>query len=231
MIPPEKLSIKKWAEEDRPREKMLKHGFAALSNAELIAILIGSGNRNESAVELSRRILADFDNNIDKLSNTSVEALIQYNGMGQAKAINVLAALELGKRRQLLPKNQIKKITSSADVYNVMARYLEKLPHEEFWVLFLNRANNIIDKAFVSKGGISGTVVDVRVIIKQAIDKQVSSLILVHNHPSGNLNPSKADIDITRKISEAANFFELKVLDHIIISRNGFKSFADEGLI
>lgn len=231
MIPPEKLSIKKWAEEDRPREKMLKHGFAALSNAELIAILIGSGNRNESAVELSRRILSDFDNNIDKLSNTSVEALIQYNGMGQAKAINVLAALELGKRRQLLPKNQIKKITSSADVYNVMARYLEKLPHEEFWVLFLNRANNIIDKAFVSKGGISGTVVDVRVIIKQAIDKQVSSLILVHNHPSGNLNPSKADIDITRKISEAANFFELKVLDHIIISRNGFKSFADEGLI
>lgn len=227
----EKISIKNWAVEDRPREKILRHGFASLSNAELIAILIGSGNRNESAVELSRRILADFKNDLDLLGKTSIDKLMGYNGMGEAKSISVIAALELGRRRQLSGKNEIHKINCSNDVFLLMAIDLEEIPHEEFWVLFLDRANNVIDKTRISQGGISGTVIDVRIILKQAIEKLASSIILVHNHPSGNLTPSKADNEITKKTSDAAKLFDIKVLDHIIVAKNKFTSFADEGLL
>jgi DNA repair protein RadC len=227
----EKLSIKQWAVEDRPREKMLKHGFASLSNAELMAILIGSGNRNESAVELSRRILSDFNNDLDILGKTSTDKLMSYKGMGEAKTINVLAALELGKRRQLDGHKKLTKITSSADVYNLFAIELAELQHEEFWILYLDRGNNVVDKSKISQGGVSGTVIDVRIIMKKAIEKLVSSLILVHNHPSQNLTPSKADIDITHKTNNAAALLDIKVLDHIIVAGNNYTSFADEGIL
>ena len=226
-----KLSIKNWAVEDRPREKMLKHGFAALSDAELIAILIGSGNRDESAVELSRRMLSDFKNELDRLGNATVDRLMQYKGMGEAKTINVLAALELGKRRQLSRKNKRHKINCSEDVFSLMAIDLTGLLHEEFWVLFLDRANHVIDRTRVSQGGISGTVIDVRIILKQAIEKLASSIILVHNHPSGNLTPSQADLDITKKASEAAKLIDIKVIDHLIVAGDEFMSFADDGFI
>ena len=227
----EKLSIKNWAVEDRPREKMLKHGFAALSNAELMAILIGSGNRDESAVELSRRILSDFKNELDLLGSATVDRLMQYKGMGEAKTINVLAALELGKRRQLSKKGRQNKINSSEDVFHVMAVDLLDLSHEEFWVLYLDRANHIIDRTRISQGGVSGTLIDVRIILKQAIEKLATSIILVHNHPSGNLSPSQADFNITKKAEEAAKLFDIKVLDHLILAGDKFMSFADDGFI
>lgn len=227
----EKLSIKKWSVEDRPREKMLKHGFAALSNAELIAILIGSGNREESAVELSRRMLADFKNELELLGCASVDRIMQFKGMGEAKAINVLAALELGKRRLLARKNKLYKIACSNDVYELMVLDLSGLIHEEFWVLYLDRANQVLDKCRISQGGVSGTVIDIRLILKQAIEKLASSIILVHNHPSGNLSPSKADLDITQKASEAAKLIDMKVLDHLIIAGDKFVSLADDGFI
>jgi DNA repair protein RadC len=227
----QKLSIKEWAVEDRPREKMLKHGFSALSNAELMAILIGSGNQNESAVELSRRILSDFKNNLDQIGKSSVEKLKKFNGIGEAKAINILAALELGRRRILTENGHQTKINSSEDAYECIKVELSDLTHEEFWAIYLDRANNVIDKSKISQGGVSGTVIDVRIILKQAIEKLASSIILAHNHPSGNLNPSQSDLDITRKASEASKLVDIKVLDHIIVAGNRFSSLADEGLI
>lgn len=227
----EKLSIKRWAVEDRPREKMLKHGFSALSNAELMAILIGSGNRQESAVELSRRILADFKNDLDQMGKASVDKLKSYKGMGEAKTINVLAALELGKRRQLTGSDKRPKVYTSNDAFNIMAIDLVELQHEEFWVLYLDRANNLIDKSRISQGGLTGTVIDVRIIMKQAIEKLASSIVLLHNHPSGNLNPSQADIDITKKAAEAAKLLDINVIDHLIIAGRKFMSFADDGLL
>jgi DNA repair protein RadC len=227
----QKLTIKEWALEDRPREKMLKHGFSALSNAELIAILIGSGNLTESAVELSRRILSDFKNNLDQIGKSSVEKLKGYNGIGEAKAINILAALELGRRRILAENGIQTKINSSEDAYECIKVELSDLTHEEFWVIYLDRANNVIDKSKISQGGISGTVIDVRIILKQAIEKLASSIILAHNHPSGNLSPSQSDLDITHKAGEASKLVDIKVLDHIIIAGNHFSSLADEGLI
>jgi DNA repair protein RadC len=227
----EKLSIKQWAADDRPREKMLKHGFSALSNAELMAILIGSGNTSESAVELSRRILSDFKNNLDTIGKSSVEQLTVYNGIGDAKAVNILAALELGRRRQLLSPNKQLKISSSEDVFNILKVDLLDLVHEEFWVIYLDRANNVIGKSRISQGGVSGTVIDVRIILKKAIEKLASSIILAHNHPSGNLTPSQSDLDITHKASEAAKLVDMKVLDHLIFSGSSYKSMADDGLI
>lgn len=227
----EKLSIKNWALEDRPREKMLKQGLAALSNAELMAILIGSGNRDESAVELSRRILSDFRNGLTELSSASVDKLSNYKGMGNAKSINVLAALELGKRQQFEKKSPSLKINCSNDVFQIMAVEMVNLNHEEFWVLYLNRGNQVIDKVKISQGGIAGTVIDARLILKHAIEKLASALVLVHNHPSGNLSPSNADIEITKKIVAGAGYMDIKVLDHLIIAHKQFTSFADEGLI
>jgi DNA repair protein RadC len=225
----QKLTIKNWAEDDRPREKMLKLGFLSLSDAELIAILIGSGNANESAVELARRILASYQQNLDNLGKTSVDKLKTFHGIGEAKAINILAALELGRRRHYSEKNNVQKITTSNDAFQHFAIELSNLQHEEFWVLFLNRANVVIDKARISQGGINGTVIDVRIIMRLAIEKVASSIILVHNHPSGNLNPSNSDLEITHKCTDAGKLLDIAVLDHIIVGGDKYLSLADDG--
>lgn len=226
-----KLSIKNWAVEDRPREKIMKQGMAALSNAELFAILIGSGNRDESAVELARRILADYKNDLDLLSRVSIKQLTKFKGMGPAKAINVMAALELGRRANLFVKTENSRITSSEDANKLMALNLKDLNHEEFWVLYLDRGNKVNEKHKISQGGITGTVIDLRLIMKKAVESLCVSIILVHNHPSGNLSPSQADLDITKKIKDAARLFDIKLLDHLIITQKAYTSFADEGLL
>lgn len=227
----EKLRIKDWAIEDRPREKMLSKGIRALSDAELIAILIGSGNTKETAVELSRRILQQTNNNLNELGKKTVEDLKKFKGIGEAKAINIIAALELGRRRKKTEPEQKIQINESQDVARIFAPLLEDLPHEEFWILLLNRSNRVIDKQMVSQGGISGTVIDVRMIMKAAIEKLASAIILCHNHPSGNLTVSEADKNITTKISEAGKWIDIPVLDHLIIGNNKFFSFADEGML
>ena len=225
------LSIKSWSEEDRPREKLMLKGRHTLTDAELIAILISTGNQNESAVELARKILLECDNNLNKLSRLNVQELMRLKGIGKAKAITILAALELGKRRKEIQDTKTIQVTGSKDAVNIFQPLLGDLLHEEFWVLFLNRANRIISKQQISTGGMSGTVADPRMIFKAALDQKALSIILCHNHPSGNLKPSKADEEITEKIKQAAGYFDIKVLDHIIVSDEGYYSFADEGLI
>ncbi len=227
----EKLSIKNWAVEDRPREKMLTKGIRTLSDAELIAILIGSGNLKETAVELSRRILAQANNNLHELARMSVDDLKKFKGVGEAKAINIMAALELGRRRKESEPEEKVQVTSSADVARIFQPLLGDLPHEEFWVLLLNRSNRVIDKQMVSQGGIAGTVTDVRIILKVAVEKLASSIILCHNHPSGNLQASEADRTITKKIKEAGKWMDIPVVDHVIIGNEKYFSFADKGLI
>lgn len=227
----EKLNIKSWAEEDRPREKLLSKGRSVLSDAELIAILIGSGNRNESAVELSKRILKSIDNDLNKLGRLSVKELIQFNGIGEAKAISIVAALELGRRRKNTDNQLNKNIKSSKDVFDEIIGVMSDLPHEEFWVLFLDRRNAVIKKSNVSKGGVSGTVADAKIIFKEAIQLLASAVILCHNHPSGNLKPSDADIQLTKKMKEIGNMMDVPVLDHLIVTDKSYFSFADEGLM
>ncbi|WP_372774909.1 DNA repair protein RadC [Mangrovibacterium sp.] len=226
-----KLSIKEWAVEDRPREKLLSKGTRSLSDAELMAILIGSGNSDESAVELSRRILAMADNNLNELGRKQIGDLLQFKGIGEAKALNIVAALELGRRRKEQTPSEKLKITSSQDAANFFRPFLEDLLIEEFWVLLLNRSNTVIDKFMVSQGGLTGTVIDVRIILKTALEKLSSALILCHNHPSGNARPSDADKNITAKIKNAAEIMEISVLDHIIIAHQQHFSFADEGIL
>lgn len=226
------LSIKNWALEDRPREKMLYKGAAVLTDAELLAIIIGSGTRKETAVELSRKILSASENNLSKLGKLSVEELVnRYKGIGPAKAISIVAALELGKRRKLHEIGNPEKITSSRDVYNMFQPVMADLNYEEFWVLYLNRANKVITKRRLSQGGVSGTVIDPRLVFKPGLELLASSVILCHNHPSGNLNPSDADIQITRKLKKAGEVLDISVLDHLIICENGYFSMADEGTI
>ena len=227
----EKLSIKNWAVEDRPREKMLSKGIRALSDAELIAILIGSGNSKETAVELSRRILASVKNNLNELAKLSVDDLQKFKGIGEAKAINIIAALELGRRRKESDTEEKLQINGSNDVARIFQPLLGDLPHEEFWVLMLNRSNRVIDKQMVSQGGISGTVIDVRIILKAAVERLASAIVLCHNHPSGNLQASEADQSITKKIKEAGALMDIAVLDHVIIGNEKYFSFADEGII
>ncbi len=227
----QKLSIKNWAAEDRPREKMLSKGIRALSDAELIAILIGSGNAQETAVELSRRILAQVNNNLNELGKKSADDLQKFKGIGEAKAINIMAALELGRRRKESEPEEKPQINGSADVARIFRPLLADLPHEEFWILLLSRSNRVIDRQMISQGGLSGTVIDVRIILKAAIEKLASSVILCHNHPSGNLQASEADRNITRKTKEAGLLMDIQVLDHIIIGNEKYFSFADEGLI
>lgn len=228
---PEKLNIKAWAEEDRPREKLLSKGRTTLSDAELIAILIGSGNRNETAVELSKKILKSIDNDLNKLGKLSVKELMQFKGIGEAKAISIVAALELGRRRKNTD-NQLKKtIKSSKDVFEEVIGVMSDLPHEEFWVLFLDRRNAVIKKSNVSKGGVSGTVADAKIIFKEAMQLLASAVVLCHNHPSGNLKPSDADIQLTKKMKEIGNLVDVPVLDHLIITDKSYFSFGDEGLI
>jgi DNA repair protein RadC len=226
-----KLVIKEWAVEDRPREKLSKHGPRTLSDAELIAILIGSGNKEESAVELSRRILASVDNDLNELGRKSIENLILFKGIGEAKAISIVAALELGKRRKESDIKIKSKITSSKDVADYFQPLLGDLNHEEFWILMLDHANKIKESVKVSEGGITGTVIDVRKIMRLAIEKKSTSIVLCHNHPSGNLQASDADLKITRKIKEAGKLIDIPVLDHVIIAHNKYYSFADEGIL
>ena len=226
-----KTSIKSWAEDDRPREKFLLKGRAALSDAELLAIIIGSGSRNESAVELSKRILSTASNNLLELGKYNLSELQTFKGIGEAKAISIAAALEIGRRRRSQENTVKKKISSSNDAFEILHAELSDLNTEEFWIILLNRANRVIKKSKISSGGISGTVADTRVIFKSAIDNLASAIILAHNHPSGNLKPSQADINLTKKLRESGTVLDIPVLDHIIIAENSYFSFVDESLL
>ncbi len=223
------LTIKDWAIEDRPREKLLKKGVQSLSDAEIIALLIGSGTRNESAVELSKKVLKSANNNLNELGKLHIPELTKMKGIGEAKAITILAALELGRRRKISDVLTKRKITQSKDVYELFQPVIGDLPHEEFWILLLNRSNRIIEKIKISQGGISGTVIDVKIILKQAVEKLASSVILCHNHPSGNKNPSNSDDSITNKLKQGGQLLDILVLDHIIIADIEYFSYADEG--
>jgi DNA repair protein RadC len=226
-----KTGIKDWAMEDRPREKLLAKGITSLSNTELLAILIRSGGREESAVELARKILVAAGNNLRELGRFSVNDLLKHKGMGPAKAVAIIAALELGRRRSRSDLQDKIRIAGSQDVYTLFQPVLSDLTHEEFWILLLNRANRVIDNIRISQGGISGTVIDIRIILKHALDRLASAIILCHNHPSGNLKPSEADMKITSKIGDACRTMDLQLLDHLIIADNSYFSFSDEGLI
>ena len=224
-------SITRWAEEDRPREKMLLKGLSALTDAELLAILIGSGSVGESAVALAQRILASVENNLHELGKRSVTDLQRFKGVGEAKAVAIAAALELGRRRQLSDLRQRPRISSSRDAFNTIAALLSDLHHEEFWLLLLNRANEVFARERLSIGGASGTVVDLKVVLKTALDARASGFIAIHNHPSGNLEPSRADIELTEKLKQGGRILDLPMLDHLIVSERGYYSFADEGMI
>lgn len=225
------FSIKNWNEDDRPREKLLLKGRTALSDAELIAILIGSGSRNESAVSLSQRILASVSNNLSELGRRSIPELMEFKGIGEAKAICIVAAMELGRRRRAGEALDRKKISSSHSVFEYVQPIIGELPHEEFWVLYLNNSNKIIKSAQLSKGGITGTIVDVRLAFKEALQLGAVGLILAHNHPSGTLKPSQADIKLTKKLQTAGDSLDIKVLDHLIITEKAYFSFADENML
>lgn len=225
------LNIKKWAEEDRPREKLLLKGKSVLSDAELIAILIGSGTASLSAVELSKQILGHVDHNLNDLARLSVKDLMKFKGIGEAKAISIVAALELGRRRKDTETAKKPKITCSSDVFELMKAHLLDIPHEEFWIIMLNRANQVIKKQLTSSGGVSGTVADPKIIFKRALDELASSIILVHNHPSGNIKPSQADINLTKNLKDAGNMLEIPVLDHLIFTNDQYFSFADENMM
>jgi DNA repair protein RadC len=225
-----KIGIKSWAEEDRPREKLSAQGRRALTDAELIAILIGSGSRNETAVELSKRILHHYDNDLNKLGKASINELSNFKGIGEAKAISIIAALEIGRRRDDFETKTPDVIGSSKDAYNIMRRHLVDLNHEEFWIILVGRSQKVLAKELVSKGGLSATVVDPKIIFSIALQHQSTGIIMIHNHPSGNLKPSHNDIHLTKKLAEAGTMLEIKILDHLIISDSGFYSFADEGL-
>jgi len=226
------LAIKSWAEEDRPREKLMLKGKHTLSDAELIAILIRSGSREETAVDLSKRILKKVDNNLNELSRLTVQDLMGdgLKGMGETKAITIVAALELGRRRKTDETSKVKIITSK-DAVDIFQPLLGDHHHEEFWALFLNRANLVIGKQQISSGGMAGTVVDPKIIFRLALENKASSLVLCHNHPSGNIKPSEQDIRLTKNLVQAGKAIEISVLDHVIISQQGFFSFADEGLL
>lgn len=223
--------ITNWSEDDKPREKLMLKGKSVLSDAELIAILIGSGSRNESAVDLSKRILASVDNNLNALGKTSLSQLMSFKGIGEAKAISIHAAMELGRRRRSEDVIELKKITSSKVIFEIMQPIIGELPHEEFWIIYLNNSNKVISKSQLSKGGITGTLVDVRIVFKTALEMGATALILCHNHPSGSLIPSDADKQITRKLKMAGESLEIKVLDHLIVTETSYFSFADEGIL
>ena len=228
---PYKASIKQWAEEDRPREKLLLKGKSALSDAELIAIIIGSGTPTITAVDLAKQILHSIDNNLNKLARLTVNDLKKFKGIGEAKAINIVSALELGRRRKEADPPKTQKITCSKDVYQIITPFLQDLPHEEFWILLLDRANQLIKPVSISQGGVSGTVSDPKIIFKHALEALASGVILVHNHPSGNLKPSQADLKLTKQLKEAGTLLEIPVLDHMIYTDSGYFSMADEGIL
>jgi DNA repair protein RadC len=222
-------SISHWAEEDRPREKLLLKGRGALSDSEIIAILMGSGSREKSAVELAREILSFYQNDLNKLAKASVIDLMNFKGIGEAKAISIIAALELGRRRKETTPEEVKIIKDSLDVYNYFKPYLMDLMHEEFWILVLNQRNAPIKHFKIGQGGVSAVLADPKIVFKHAIEHQASSIILIHNHPSGNKKPSDEDKKLTRKLKYAAQFLDLNISDHIIFTDNGHYSFSNEG--
>ena len=225
------LNIKSWSPEDRPREKLILKGKSALSDAELIAILLGSGTRASSAVDLAKKVLQPTGNNLHELAKLTVKDLIKVPGIGEAKALTIVAALELGRRRKELGGQEKNKVTGSKDVYDLIKADLLDIAHEEFWILLLNRANRVIKKTQVSQGGVAGTVADPKIIFKLALDELASGIILAHNHPSGNLTASQADLDLTKKLKEAGKLLDIQVLDHVIVAGQKYFSFADEGLM
>lgn len=230
-IPHKHLTIKAWAEDDRPREKLITKGRQSLSDAELLAILLSSGNKNETAVQLAQRILNSNQNSINQLAKLQLIDLKKHKGVGEAKAVTIAAALEIGRRRLEETTVDKIKITSSKHAYEVIQSKLSDLPHEEFWVIFMNRSNTIIKTECISKGGVSGTVVDVRLVLKPAIECLASGIILAHNHPSGNLKPSHEDVLLTKKVKEAAKLLDIIIQDHLIIGDQAYFSFADEGVL
>ena len=225
------FSIKNWSDDDKPREKLVQKGRSVLSDAELIAILIGSGNRNESAVDLSKRILAAVNNNLNELGKLSTKQLMQFKGIGEAKAVTIAAALEVGRRRRGEDALKITKINSSRDAFDLLRPIIAELQHEEFWILYLNNANKVLQTSQLSKGGLTGTLVDVRIVMKEALELGAVALILAHNHPSGTLKPSKADQEVTKKLSVASEALDIKVLDHLIVTERDYFSFADNKLL
>ncbi|MEA1874483.1 MAG: DNA repair protein RadC [Bacteroidota bacterium] len=224
-------SIKTWAEQDRPREKLLKKGAESLSNSELIAILLASGNVKMSAVELARHILKRYDNKLSQLSRCTADELKQFQGVGDAKAVTLLAALELGRRRKIEKAEKPQSLSSSMSAYELLSPMMEDRLNEEFWILYLDRANHVIDKLRLSQGGTAATIMDVKIIIKIALEKLAHGIILSHNHPSGSLKPSRADILVTEKIQKATKLFDIKLLDHLIITNNDYFSFNDENML
>lgn len=223
--------IRSWSEDDRPREKLMLKGKSALSDAELIAILIGSGSRNETAVDLSKRILSSAHNNLNLLGKLSISQLTTFKGIGEAKAIAIVAAMELGRRRRAEEAPERLKITSSKSIFEMMQPILGELPHEEFWIIYLNNSNKIVSKSQLSKGGITGTLVDVRLVFKTALEMGATGIILCHNHPSGALKASEADKQITRKLKLAGESLDIKILDHVIVTETAWFSFADGGIL
>lgn len=225
------LNIKSWAEEDRPREKLLLKGKASLSDAELLGILIATGIQNMTAVDIAKVILQSVQNDLNQLARLSVKDLAKFKGIGEAKAITIVSALELGRRKKATESVEKPKIRSSNDAYEVLRPYLSDLSHEEFWIILLNRANEVIKCEKVSSGGVSGTVADPKIIFKYALENLASAIILSHNHPSGNLSPSQADKDLTKKLKAAGNNLDIPVLDHLIFTDKTYFSFADEGIL
>ena len=224
------MKIKEWSPDDRPREKMLSKGIASLSDAELLAILIGSGNTTETAVQLAQRILSSVQNNLNVLGKLSIKDLtIQFKGIGTAKAVTIAAALELGRRRTLSDVPERPSIRSSQDAWQLMRPHLADLPHEELWMLLLNRAGKVIDTQRISQGGTGDTSADIGMILKAAIQALAHGIILCHNHPSGNLHPSRQDDQLTQRLKEAALLIEMKLFDHLILADNRYYSYADEG--
>lgn len=228
----EHANLKSWADGDKPREKLLRHGTAALSNAELLAILLRTGTRDETVVELARRILASVRNNLDELGKLGVDELRKnFKGIGETKAVTLIAALELGRRRKAAQALERPQITDSNDVARHFQPLLADLPHEEFWVMTLNRQHKIIDTRCVGKGGVSATAIDTKIILKMAVEQLASAVVLCHNHPSGNLQPSRQDAETTQRIANACLQLDMRLLDHVIIGGRGYYSFADEGLL
>ena len=225
------LNIKSWAEEDRPREKLLLKGKAVLSDAELIGILIASGTKDKSAVDVARDILSSVGNKLNGLAKLTVKDLMKFKGIGEAKAITIVSALELGRRKKETEPDKQLQISNANDVYATIKPHLEDLKHEEFWILILNRRNQIIKKQLISSGGVSGTVADPKIIFNAALQELASSIVLIHNHPSGNLKPSQSDIGLTKKLKSAGDVLEIPIMDHLIYTDDGYYSFADEGML
>lgn len=225
------ISIKHWSDEDKPREKFLYKGPLSVSNAELLAILIGTGVKQETAVDLAKRILKASNNKLEQLGNASVNYLMNFKGIGRAKAVTIAAALEIGRRRGYEKKASVTRIAKSEDVFDLLRPLLSDLLHEEFWILYLNNSNQVLKKARLSMGGITGTLVDTRLVMKQALQVNAVAIVLSHNHPSGTLKPSQSDKNVTKKLCIAGKALDIKVLDHVIIANDKYFSFADNNLI